>query len=168
MQCMYIGNSNIHADTCICVQIHTYTYSRRIFSEYVYFWFIHTYTVYTYIYVQCEKGCFCTGSLKMLFCMYLNVYVRIWFRICMYFVCILYVYCSINAPSNFPYRKYINIRVYSHIHAIYNTYTYNIQHNILQYTYKINQWVYVCICMYIYMHMPVNRFCQLVMQCLVS
>ncbi len=57
------------------------------------------------------------------FCMYFDVYVRIWCSIlsvyCTY-VHILYVYARTDAPSNFPYRNYVQIRTYVQIRA--NTY----------------------------------------------
>ncbi len=144
MQCMYIGNSNIHADTCIYVHIHTYTYSWRIFfqSTYISDLYVHILHIGAYT-CSVKNGVFVRVPKKMhVYCMYFDVFVRILFSIlyvfCMY-TRVLYVYCSIDATSNFPYRKYVNIRVYLHIHAIYDTHTYNILHNILQYTYKINQ-----------------------------
>ncbi len=66
-----------------------------------------------------------------IYCMYFNVYERIWCRIlsvyCTY-TRILYVYARIDEPSNFPYRKYVHIRVYVHIRTKYDALacTYNI------------------------------------------
>ena len=40
------------------------------------------------------------------------------------------VYARINPTNNFPYKIYVQIRVYVHIHAIYDQYTYKINHNI--------------------------------------
>jgi hypothetical protein len=57
---------------------------------------------------------------------------------------ILYVYDSIDPPSNFPYRKYVKIREYVHIHTIYDT---NIRHTYIQYK-SVDIYMY----MYVYAH----------------
>jgi hypothetical protein len=134
--------------TCRYMHIRAYTYIYLLLT-YIFFRVRISviYTVIYCIYVHIRavwKRVFLYGFPKKMhvYCMYFTVFVCIWFSIlyvfCMY-TRILYVYCSIDATNNFPYRKYVNIRVYCHIHAIYDTYTYNIRHNILQYTYKINQ-----------------------------
>jgi hypothetical protein len=114
------GSSNIHADTCIYVHIHAYTYSVCIF-------FRSTYTCLLYVIILHIRPYTCkvkNGDLERVpkkmhvYCMYFDVYARIWFGI-MYvywtYTRILYVYDSIDAPSNFPFWKYVKIRVYVQI-----------------------------------------------------
>jgi hypothetical protein len=65
-----------------------------------------------------------------------NVYERTWCRILSVYsdyytvrIHILHVYARFDATNNFPYRKYVQIRVNVHIRTIYDTDTYNIRHN---------------------------------------
>jgi hypothetical protein len=81
------GSSNIHADTCIHVHIHAYTYSVRIYfpSTYICVFYVNILHIRSYT-CKVKNGDLVRVAKKMhVYCMYFDVYGRIRFSI-------LYVY----------------------------------------------------------------------------
>jgi len=137
--CIYIHN------TCkynIYIRIHAYTYIYTYMNfhavDAMHVYWKQQYTcrymhIHAYTYIYLFPTYIFSEYVYFLFIRTYTAYT------CIYMQCEKWCFCTGSQKNNFPYRKYVNIRVYCHIHAIYDTYTYNIRHNILQYTYKINQ-----------------------------
>ncbi len=138
------GSCNKNADTCIYVHIHAYTYSVRIFfrSTYICLLYVNILHIRSYT-CKVKNGDLGRVPKKIhVYYMYFDVSARIWFSILYVYwtyTRILYVYDSIDAPSNFSFRKYVTIRVYVQIRAIYITYTYNIWHWYVHIKHDIHQ-----------------------------
>ncbi len=125
-------------------------------TQYIFIFTVRIYIINTCIYIiyvhirARRKVVIWYGFLKKVhvFCMYFNVYAHIWCSILsVYCACVhkLYVYARIDAPSNFPHRKCVQIRTYVQIRA--NTYRIYVQIHTnttpkRSYTDKIHQLVY--------------------------
>ena len=141
---------DIRAYTCVYVHIHAYIYSVRIFlvtvrirQKYVNILHIRAYT-YTNIRTRKKRVLKKNVCILYVFVCIPDVYDQ-YMRCILYVYPYMHVYARINPTSNFPYKKYVQIRVYIHIHTKYIQYTYNINHHI--HTKYISRYmiVYVCI-----------------------
>ena len=175
---LYMQVYDIHAYTCIYLHIHAYVYPVRVASIWhtCIYLCIHTYTciyllstyflvtvrirqkyvnilhirAYTYINIRTRKK----RVLKKNVCI-LYVFVCIADVYDQYMRCILYVYqymhvyARIDPTNNFPCKKYVQIRVYVHIHTKYIQYTHNINHHI--HTKYISRYMIVYVCIWMYM-----------------
>ena len=141
---------DIRAYTCVYVHIHAYIYSVRIYlvtvrirQKYVNILHIRAYT-YTNIRTRKKRVLKKNVCILYVFVCIADVYDQ-YTRFILYVYPYMHVYARIDPTNNFPCKKYVQIRVYVHIHTKYIQYTYNINHHI--HTKYISRYmiVYVCI-----------------------